>query len=34
MGDQHMMYPQQIVSDVTTALRPAAFTLELAAAFT
>jgi len=29
LGVQHTINPQQIISDVTTALRPAAFTLAL-----
>jgi len=35
LSDQHAMKPQQIISDVTTALRFAAeFMIELAATFT
>jgi len=34
LNDQHTMKPQQMMNDVTTALRPAAFKLELAVVLT
>jgi len=34
LKDQHTTYPQQIINEVTEALRPRAFTLELLAALT